>query len=196
MQTVILRRLSGIPVAVLVGVAICTAGLAIAADDVSSLPPAVGDEAPDFSLTRLDGEMFKLSELTKKSPVVLLVLRGYPEYQCPVCSKQVGRFLAAASKFKEADAQIVMVYPGAAEELQKRAEEFITGQTLPEHFHLVIDPDYAFTNAWNLRWDAPMETAYPSTFVIGTDGNVRLAKVSKSHGGRSSVDEVLKALEN
>jgi hypothetical protein len=40
-----------------------------------------------------------------------------------------------------------------------------------------------------------METAYPSTFVIGTDGKVRFAKFSGTHGGRASVEEVMSALE-
>ena len=106
-----------------------------------------------------------------------------------ITSKAAPAILAAASKLK--GAQVVMVYPGPAE----RAREFTKDWTLPTHFHLVLDPDYTFTNAWHLRWDEPMETAYPSTFVIGTDGKVRFAKVSKTHGGRSSVDEVLSALE-
>lgn len=165
-----------------------------AADDASK-PPAVGDPAPGFELKSLAGDAIKLEALTKDSPVVLIVLRGYPGYQCPVCSKQVGRFLAAASKLKDAGAQVVMVYPGPSAELTDRAREFKKDWTLPTHFHLLLDPDYKFTNAWRLRWDEPMETAYPSTFVIGTDGKVRFAKVSQTHGGRASVEEVLSALE-
>ena len=166
------------------------------AADSEPATPAVGDKAADFSLKRLDGETVKLSELTKQSPVVLIVLRGYPGYQCPLCGKQVGRFIASASKLKEADAQVVMIYPGPSDALQKRAEEFVTGKTLPEDFHLLIDPDYKFTNAWKLRWNEKRETSYPSTFVIGKGGKVKFAKVSRTHGGRSSVKEVLRALED
>jgi hypothetical protein len=57
-----------------------------------------------------------------------------------------------------------------------------------------MDPDYKFTNAYRLRWDAPRETAYPSTFVIDRERKVRFAKVSKTHGGRATASEVLKAL--
>ena len=59
---------------------------------------------------------------------------------------------------------------------------------------LATDPDYALTNLYGLRWDAPGETAYPATFVIGADGKVRYAKVSRSHGDRAPTAEVLKAL--
>jgi len=58
----------------------------------------------------------------------------------------------------------------------------------------VLDPDYVFTNLYGLRWDAPRETAYPSTFVVDSLGVVRFSKISRSHGGRASVDEVLQAV--
>jgi thioredoxin-dependent peroxiredoxin len=156
--------------------------------------PAVGDVAQDFSLSTVEGESVKLSNLTKSGPVVLIVLRGYPGYQCPVCSAQVGQFLASNKKFKDAQASIVLVYPGPAGGLKEHANEFIRGKTLPDNVYLVLDPDYAFTNKYQLRWDAKNETAYPSTFVVDTEGKIRFAKISKTHGGRASVDEVLKTL--
>ncbi|MGE0760852.1 MAG: redoxin domain-containing protein, partial [Pirellulaceae bacterium] len=169
------------------------AALPTATADEAKLP-AVGDEARDFELADLHEESFRLSSFTEQGPVVLVVLRGFPGYQCPICSRQVGQYISAADKLKAAKATVLMVYPGPADGLKPRAEEFITGKTLPEGFHLLIDPDYTFTNAWRLRWVAPRETAFPSTFVIGQDGSIRFAKISKTHGDRASVDDVLKAL--
>lgn len=40
-----------------------------------------------------------------------------------------------------------MFYPGPGKKLRPRAQEFITGKTLPQNFHLLIDPDYAFISA-------------------------------------------------
>ena len=65
---------------------------------------------------------------------------------------------------------------------------------LPENFDLVLDPDYEFTNLYGLRWDAPKETAYPSTFLLDQQGKVFFAKVSKSHGGRTNAAELIEAL--
>ena len=59
----------------------------------------------------------------------------------------------------------------------------------------MLDPGYAFTNLYGLRWDAPKETAYPATFVLDRGGVVRFANVSRSHGGRTPVAEVLSALK-
>lgn len=158
--------------------------------------PAVGDKVRDFELKSLDGKSVKLSKVAKQGPVVLMVLRGYPGYQCPICNRQVGQYITAAEKLKKANATVLMVYPGPSEKLKTRAEEFITGKALPGNFHLLIDPDYTFTKAWKLRWDAPRETAYPSTFVIDPDQKIRFAKISKTHGDRAPVDDVIKALSN
>lgn len=157
-------------------------------------PPTVGDTAPDFTLNTLDGKAVSLKEQIAKQRVVLVVLRGWPGYQCPVCTKQVHDFVSKADEFK-GKATVLMVYPGPAEKLKEHAEEFLKNKGWPKEFIFVTDPDYTFTKAYGLRWDAPGETAYPSTFVVDQAGKVRFAKVSKSHGGRSSAEEVIKVLE-
>lgn len=157
-------------------------------------PPAVGSKAPDFSLETLDNKTIKLSELTAEGPVVLLVLRGWPGYQCPICNRQVGQYISKAKDFAAANAKIVMVYPGPADQLKDHAQEFISGKTLPENAFFVTDPDYTFTNAYHLRWEADRETAYPSTFLIVADNEVRFAKISKTHGDRTKPEDVLKEL--
>lgn len=159
-------------------------------------PPVVGELAKDFTLSTVDGEQVQLSRLQKAGPVVLLVLRGFPGYQCPVCNAQVGQFLASAKKFAALKANVVLVYPGPAAGLQEHAKEFIRGKTLPSNFYLVLDPNYDFTLAYGLRWEAKNETAYPSTFVIGQDGKIQFAKVSKTHGDRASAEQVLKVVSS
>lgn len=158
-------------------------------------PPAVGETARDFELKDLAGKKQALAKIAGDGPVVLVVLRGYPGYQCPVCTKQVAQLVANAEKLQAAKARVILVYPGAAEKLTAHAEEFLGDRKLPEGFYLLVDPDYTFTDAYRLRWNAPMETAYPSTFVMDKERKIRFAKISKTHGGRSNVDEVLKALE-
>ena len=157
-------------------------------------PPAVGEVAADFTLDNMGGKPVKLSDVAKGGPVVLVVLRGYPGYQCPICTRQVADFLAAADRFKAAGATVVFVYPGPAENLKAHAAEFAKGKRFPDYFKFLLDPAYTFTNAYGLRWDAANETSYPSTFVMGKDRTITFAKVSPTHGGRASVEEVLKAL--
>jgi len=155
--------------------------------------PKVGDKAPNFSLKGLDDAAVRLSELTQKGNVVLVVLRGWPGYQCPICDAQVHDFIASASGFAEAKARLVFVYPGPAADLKAHAQEFKDwkGKQWPTDFLYVLDPDYTMVNAYVLRWDAPAETAYPSTFVIDNKGSVRWVKISHSHGDRTKAADVL-----
>ena len=153
--------------------------------------PGVGDTAPDFELNTLAGQPVKLSSMTADGHVVLLVLRGWPGYQCPICSRQVHDFVTSAPAFKAANTRVVMIYPGPSDDLKARADEFQERVEWPDHFTYLLDPDYTMINAYGLRWDAPRETAYPSTFVLDQSGTVRFAKVSDGHGGRTSAAEAL-----
>src|SRR5260370_33914416 len=48
----------------------------------AAAPPRVGSMAPDFTLKTLDDQSVRLTDLTAKSKVVLVVLRCWPGYQC------------------------------------------------------------------------------------------------------------------
>ena len=157
-------------------------------------PPKAGDVAPNFTLNTLADKPVELKQLTASNPVVLVVLRGWPGYQCPICTRQVHDFVARADEFAADKAQVLMVYPGPAENLKAHAQEFLQDKEWPKDFLFVVDPDYTFTAAYGLRWNAPNETAYPSTFIIDKKGIVRFTHVSHSHGDRVSATGVLEAL--
>ena len=157
-------------------------------------PPKIGEAAPDFTWTALDGSKVTLSKLTAKGPVVLILLRGYPGYQCPFCTRQVGELMSSSEKFDKVGASVVLVYPGTSDGLKAHADEFVAGKNIPKNFSFVMDPDFAFTEKYGLRWSAPHETSFPSTFVIDGKGKVTFAKISRTHGGRTKSDEILTAL--
>ena len=159
--------------------------------------PKVWDKTPDFTLQTLDDQTVRLGELTAKEKVVLVVLRGWPGYQCPVCDRQVQDFIKSASDFAEAKARVVFVYPGPADDLKAQVKEFAEwrGKQWPKDFLYVMDPDYPVVNAYGLKWNAPKETAYPSSFVLDRQGIVRFAKIGKSHGDRTKAADVLAELK-
>ncbi len=160
----------------------------------AAAPPAVGESAPDFTLSTPEGKSVRLSELRSQSSVVLVVLRGYPGYQCPYCNRQVQDFMQHSQGFSDARVRVLLVYPGPPQDLGLRANEFLTGKKLPENFDLVLDPGYEFTNLYGLRWNAEHETAYPSTFLIDQRGVIFFSKIVKEHGGRTTAAEILEAL--
>ncbi len=121
----------------------------------------------------------------------MVVLRGFPGYQCPYCVRQVHDFIDHASDFAAKNTR-VLVYPGPPANLDQHAKEFLEKQAeLPSNIVLVSDPNYAVTNMYGLRWDAPHETAYPSTFVLDNKGMIVFEKISHSHGDRLSAQDAL-----
>lgn len=159
------------------------------------MAPKVGTKAPEFALTDAAGKPASLSQERTAGAVVLIVGRGWPGYQCPFCTRQFAEFRSHARELQAAGARVLWIYPGPEDELARHAADFTGNEPLPANFRVLIDPGYAFTNAYGLRWNAPKETAYPATFVIGRDGTIHFANISLEHGGRTPVAEVLKALE-
>jgi peroxiredoxin Q/BCP len=166
-------------------------------------PPAVGEAAPAVTLTSTTGEQVDLAETFAGGKTVLVVLRGYPGYQCPACSAQTGDLIRNAKKFADAGVAVVVVYPGQQEGLEGNAEEFLTeamakvNETeLPGGVTLLLDPDYELVNAYGLRWMAPNETAYPATFVIAKGGEITFAEVSNTHAGRVEAKKALEAAQD
>ncbi|MGA2596908.1 MAG: peroxiredoxin family protein [Bryobacteraceae bacterium] len=160
----------------------------------AAAPPTVGEKAPDFKLSTPGGKTVQLSDVEATGPVVLVVLRGYPGYQCPYCNRQVQDFIQKSQDFAEAGTRVVLVYPGPPQDLGAKANEFLADKQLPGNFDLVLDPGYEFTNMYGLRWDAAHETAYPSTFLIDRQGVIFFSKIVKEHGGRTTAAEILDAL--
>lgn len=156
--------------------------------------PRVGAKAADFSLRSLDGSTVRLTEAVARGPVVLVVLRGWPGYQCPFCTRQFGDYMANAAGFAKSGAQVLFVYPGPADGLKEHAEAFTASKPLPAAFRILLDPDYIVTQSYGLRWDAAKETAYPSTFVLDRNGIVTFAHTSHDHGDRVSASAALKAV--
>lgn len=154
--------------------------------------PAVGAKAPDFTLLTPTGKTVRMSKLARGHDLVLVVLRGYPGYQCPYCVRQVHDFIDHASDFRAKDARVLLVYPGPPAALDQHAREFLAKEAnLPSNVVLVTDPDYKVTSLYELRWDAPNETAYPSTFILNREGIIVFEKISHTHGDRLSAQDAL-----
>jgi len=158
--------------------------------------PAVGAKAPDFTLDTPTGNSVGLAKERAKGTTVLVLLRGFPGYQCPYCVKQVHDFVEHSADFAGKKVNVLLVYPGPPADLDQHAKEFLAKQSdLPPNIKLVIDPDYKMTSLYGLRWDAPHETAYPSTFILDKNGNILFEKISHSHGDRTSAEDILGQLK-
>jgi peroxiredoxin len=105
-------------------------------------------------------------------------------------------FVEHSADFAARKANVVLVYPGPPADLDQHAKEFLAMQAdLPPNIKLIIDPDYKMTDLYGLRWDAPHETAYPSTFILDARGTVLFEKISHEHGDRTTADDILAQLK-
>jgi thioredoxin-dependent peroxiredoxin len=182
-------RAQGNLIRLLVLVVVCDSFLGVPA---FAQTPAIGANAPDFTLSTPTGKAVRMSKEEQGHDLVLVVLRGFPGYQCPYCVKQVHDFVDHATDFAAKNARVLLVYPGPPADLGQHAKEFLEKQAeLPSNVVLVTDPDYKVTNLYGLRWDAPHETAYPSTFVLDKKGKIVFEKISHTHGDRLSAQDAL-----
>ncbi|QDT01646.1 AhpC/TSA family protein [Rubripirellula lacrimiformis] len=170
--------------------------VSVSAKEVAKSAPDVGQKVADFDLPIVGGDqMLKLSDQYAEGPVVVIVLRGFPGYQCPLCSRQIGALTNRIKTIAKTAKRVILVYPGPASMLDDHATDFMGSRKLPAPIVMVRDPDMEMVNRWGLRWNAPRETAYPATYVINSDGEVAWRLISDSHGGRSTATDIIKALD-
>lgn len=149
---------------------------------------AVGDRAPDFSLSDENGKTVSLKSL-KGTPVVLYF---YPKDDTPGCTKEACDFRDSRKRLQQAGAVVLGVSLDGAESHRK----FIAKFDLP--FSLLCDEDASVSKAYGVY---KLKNMYGkkywgierSTFVIDGRGAIKaLFRKVKVDG---HVDEVLAALK-
>ncbi|MDE3225950.1 MAG: thioredoxin-dependent thiol peroxidase [Nitrospirota bacterium] len=149
---------------------------------------AVGDRAPDFSLSDENGKTVSLKSL-KGTPVVLYF---YPKDDTPGCTKEACDFRDSQKRLQQTGAVVLGVSLDGAESHRK----FIAKFDLP--FSLLCDEDASVSKAYGVY---KLKNMYGkkywgierSTFVIDGRGAIKaLFRKVKVDG---HVDEVLAALK-
>ena len=126
-----------------------------AIDAVRQPEPAVGHPAPDFTLERLDGESFTLSQMAG-TPVVL----NFWATWCGPCQRELPALQDAAERY-DGRVLIIGVDQGeAAKTVQPYVDEL--GLTFP----IPMDMDGAIGHRYGVR-------GMPTTFFIDGEGIIR-----------------------
>lgn len=97
---------------------------AVAASGIYDRALKTGGKAPDFTLKNADGQTRRLSELLKKSPVVLTWYRGG---WCPYCNLALAALTEKMPEIAAAGGQLVALTP----ELPEYADETVKKNKLP-----------------------------------------------------------------
>lgn len=170
---------------------------------------AVGDPAPDFTLTDSTGNQVALTDLLARGPVVVTFYRG--EW-CPYCNLQLRALQQALPEIVATGATLVAISPQAPG----------GGLTMTEKhelaFPVLSDLDQSVSESYKVRFDVtgdledlqvnvfqndPAEQnadgrrslPVPSTFVVDRDGIVRFASVDADWRQRVEPAVVVAALK-
>ena len=146
----------------------------------------------ELTFINTQGEQVKLTDYHGKKHVVLVITRGFSGQLCPFCRTQSSRLVANYEEFASRDAEILLVYPGGSEHLG----EFIDAAKVTEKkevdqipFPILLDSDLTAVNFLQIA----AELAYPSTYILDKEGNVRFAYVGEEINDRPSVKAMLAA---
>ncbi|MEM8678773.1 MAG: redoxin domain-containing protein [Planctomycetota bacterium] len=142
------------------------------------------------------GNRVALESFLGKKHVVLVFTEGFAGMLCPFCKTQTSRLVANYDRFRQVDAEVLVVYPGARDHLDEFIEAAKTSdkaQVDAVPFPIVLDEEFGATDFFRIR----SNLAHPSTFIIDKQGNVKLAYVGADMtADRPSVDAMLGVLQS
>jgi peroxiredoxin Q/BCP len=124
---------------------------------------AVGDKAPDFTLSGTGSRSYSLSEFRGK-PVVRVF---YPGDDSPVCTKQLNTYNNELEQFSGVGAQVIAI---SAQDMASH-DKFANKHGF--QFPLLSDPDKAVAEAYGTV--GPLGFPRRSVFVINADGVITYA---------------------
>jgi peroxiredoxin Q/BCP len=132
---------------------------------------AVGDVAPDFTLTTDTGEEVSLSGLRGRKVIVYF----YPAAMTPGCTTQACDFTDSLSSLKAAGYDVLGISKDSPAKLAKFRER--DGLTIT----LLSDPDLSAMQAYGAYGEKKLygklvEGVIRSTFVVDEDGKIALAQ--------------------
>lgn len=168
----------------------------------------VGEIAPDFNLPDLHGRRVALTDLLKTGPAVLVFYRGG---WCPYCNLQLRAFHRVMPRIRAAAASLVAISPQSLDRMESTAiQEELS-------FPLLSDVGNRTARLFGLAWQIPAEivalyagrgidftvlngTARPelplaASFVVSTDGIVRLAQVDIDFRQRADPEDIVSELD-
>lgn len=115
----------------------------------------VGDEAPDFELTSLDGEAVRLADYRGQR-----VFLNFWATWCPPCREEMPDM---QKLYDETDVAIIAVNMTASENGEAGVEDWISSEGFS--FPVPLDPEGEVTDLYEIR-------AYPTSYLIDSEGRI------------------------
>lgn len=167
-----------------------------------------GSQAPNPSLTTVEGEAQSLDSLRGEAPTVLVFYRGG---WCPYCNRQLAALQEVLPQLKVKGWQLLALSPDKPEELKKTIENQKLDYTLvsdskmeaAKAFGVAFQVDDATLNlykTYNIDLVAASgqdhhQLPVPSVFLINAEGKITYVFSNPDYKVRLSAKELLKAIE-
>jgi peroxiredoxin len=120
-----------------------------------------GQTAPDFTLKSIDGTEYSLPKLSERGPVFISFFKA----SCPVCQFTFPFLERLYKRYGGKDVSFLGISQDSSRATKEFADEY--GVTFP----VVLDAEgYPASNAYGL-------TNVPTSFLIDTDGSVKIASM-------------------
>ena len=156
---------------------------------------AVGEQAPDFTLTDLDGNQVTISSWRGQSATVLVFYRGY---WCPYCARQLAelRTLLKANQ----RIRLLAVSVDDADQTRELVRKITSDGNGPVTYTMLSDPGHKVIDAYGLHDPTYDGTKFegiphPAVYVIDKNGTVTWAKVESDYKIRPSNSDIRAALD-
>jgi peroxiredoxin len=145
----------------------------------------------DLEFVDAEGNSVKLQQYKEEKNVLLVFTRGFSGQLCPYCTTQTSRLIANYDKFTALDTEVLLVYPGSKAQLPMFMQASIeTSGKNSFPFPVLLDEDLAAVNQLGIS----AQLAFPSTFIVDKQGQVRLSYVGSDPTDRPSIKALLAQL--
>jgi len=154
-----------------------------------------GQKLPLTKFIDSSGKLVDISQYVGKNIVVLSVMKGfYSQGICVFCTRQTADFARNAKAFKDANIEVLVVYPGKEEHINAfvrsvRDYEKSDDPRFQLPFTVLLDINQDAVRAFNIAGDL----ANPSTFILDKNGIVQYQYVGRTMSDRPTGSDILQA---
>jgi peroxiredoxin len=168
-----------------------------------------GDKIPAFSLPNANNKTVSSDKILSKGPVVINFYRGG---WCPYCNLELRAFQEVFPEILKLGVQLVAISPNLPDKLLLSIEKHSLtyevlsdiGNKISRQFGLVFTLDAQLIPLYKqsgidipaFNGDESYELPIPATYVVDSDGTIKLAFVDADYTKRLNPDEVIKTLQN
>ncbi|WP_074978313.1 peroxiredoxin-like family protein [Zhouia amylolytica] len=166
---------------------------------------ALGNDAPQITLTMPDGSKTTLKDLYTEQPIVIIFYRGY---WCPICNRYLADFAKNASEIEKRGAKIIAITPQDYENIGKTMEknetDFLIISDTDAKIMKAFDVDFNVTEDYQGKVLKGLNTSIsetnasnqailpvPATYIINTKGKIVYRQFDPDYRNRASVKEIL-----